>query len=114
MGAIDRIQRASQIPPRQLTVNEQQIIEEAVSRSLIDPYSAAFGHMPLRSKEGYCGVVNAKNRMGGYAGKAFFLVKPVWNEDVMRGAVLIGIDRGGDAGAIGIMCVKMGLLPEGK
>lgn len=61
--------------------------EEAVRGGLVDPYSAVFEwpwayrmgpYKPILSRtiHGYmtCGLVNARNRMGGYAGRVYFVV----------------------------------------
>lgn len=48
---------------------------DAVRAVLIDPDSAQFdGEVASKTEGGTCGFVNAKNRMGGYSGRAPFLV----------------------------------------
>lgn len=48
--------------------------KEAVKRLLNDPESAQFSDMQDgKGKGDVCGMVNAKNRMGGYVGKTPFL-----------------------------------------
>ena len=63
------------------------LAEQAISDKLVDPYSAKFtwpygyhqgGFKPPLSSKVYgystCGLVNARNRMGGYAGQSMFVV----------------------------------------
>jgi hypothetical protein len=48
--------------------------ERLVREQLIDPQSAQFSEMA--TKDGItCGLVNSKNRMGGYTGHQLFLVR---------------------------------------
>jgi hypothetical protein len=42
--------------------------EQAIRDTLLDPDSAQFKNLSLRSNAEVCGEVNAKNRMGGYVG----------------------------------------------
>ena len=51
-----------------------QAAKEAVKRVLTDPESARFSEVrPGKAKGNVCGLVNAKNRMGGYVGNTPFL-----------------------------------------
>lgn len=51
------------------------IAEKAVRNALSDPDSARFRGVVYNSKTGgTCGMVNSKNRMGGYVGDTEFLV----------------------------------------
>ncbi len=45
--------------------------KEAISGGLFDPYSARFENLKIQGKF-VCGYVNAKNRMGAYAGRVPF------------------------------------------
>jgi uncharacterized protein YcfL len=48
--------------------------ERLVKEQLIDPQSAQFSE--VATKNGItCGLVNSKNRMGGYTGRQLFLVR---------------------------------------
>lgn len=52
----------------------ENIAKNAVSNVLIDPDSAKFSNIIQGVKPGdYCGTVNGKNRMGGYAGSSPFI-----------------------------------------
>ena len=58
-----------------LTGDDRSIIENSVKEHLIDPDSAKFSEIRAsidRGEIAVCGSVNAKNRMGGYTGKAPF------------------------------------------
>jgi hypothetical protein len=67
-----------------LAINGESQMKEAVGRELYDPSSAQFRNIQ-KSTMGYCGEVNAKNRMGGYVGfKRFHASEPsagsvTWN-----------------------------------
>ena len=50
-------------------------IKNAVRESLNDPDSAKFSKITFNSETGYgCGLVNARNKLGGYVGKKRFVV----------------------------------------
>ena len=50
-------------------------IKNAVRESLNDPESAKFSKITFNSQTGYgCGLVNARNKLGGYVGKKRFVV----------------------------------------
>ena len=52
-------------------------VEQDVKRHLYDPDSAKFSAVTFnRAKSAGCGVVNAKNRMGGYTGDTHFILFP--------------------------------------
>jgi hypothetical protein len=56
-------------PFRPLKSAEQQLIQNSVKDELLDPDSAKFRMGPLTlAAWSYFGVVNSKNRMGGYTG----------------------------------------------
>lgn len=48
-----------------------QEVKAVVAEELLDPTSATFRSL-RKSSIGYCGEVNAKNRMGGYVGNRKF------------------------------------------
>lgn len=48
--------------------------ERAVRNQLIDPTSAEFSEVATKGNV-TCGLVNSKNRMGGYTGRQLFLVR---------------------------------------
>lgn len=61
---------------RPLEAAEAAAIKHAIEAQLVDPASAQFRMGPIRpSSEYYCGLVNAKNRMGGYNGFEPFMVR---------------------------------------
>ena len=67
---------ASPSAVRPLTNAETLVVQRAVAARLIDPRSAQFDMEPYRvGSDYYCGLVNARNRMGGYVGVRLFLVQ---------------------------------------
>ncbi|MES2326576.1 MAG: hypothetical protein V4499_04500 [Pseudomonadota bacterium] len=61
---------------RPLRSAEVAAIKHSVEAQLVDPSSAQFHMGPIRpASEFYCGLVNAKNRMGGYNGFEPFMVR---------------------------------------
>lgn len=64
-------------------------IRTAVRAKLNDPDSARFRWLPRVEGSVYCGFVNAKNRLGGYAGFAPFMVMIVPGT---RGPVVMAMD----------------------
>jgi hypothetical protein len=55
--------------------------KKAVSEKLIDPDSAKFSDVFEGSKKGsYCGLVNAKNRMGAYVGRSPFIYDKITDD----------------------------------
>lgn len=78
---------------RNLTAKEKAIIAKAVKRELTDPESARFKWMPLANEVDmkspdvaatYCGLVNAKNKMGGYVGDKPFMAVLGWQKGKMN------------------------------
>lgn len=63
--------------PLQLTEADIAAVQEGVKNELLDPYSAVFYEMKASTlREGsikVCSLVNAKNRLGGYIGKSFYV-----------------------------------------
>lgn len=85
-----------------LTNSEKKVVADSIRKELTDPDSARFKWAPLAGKatnaDGsasatYCGLVNSKNRMGGYAGDAPFIVFLVW----VNNKFLSAVDRVGSA-----------------
>ncbi len=66
--------QVSAADPQPFKPTEEQIsaVEDRVAGSLSDPWSAEFKSMVAsqdsRGRAYFCGLVNSKNRMGGYAG----------------------------------------------
>ncbi len=67
------------LPPISLSPEQNVSVEDAVRRSLKDPYSARFeGLKAGRNASGsmlVCGYVNAKNGFGGYHGRRMFAAR---------------------------------------
>jgi len=80
---------------RPLKASEAAAIKHSIEAQLIDPSSAQFRMGPIRpASEFYCGLVNAKNRMGGYNGFEPFMVR--FNSDrTIKIAVMPGSAGGG-------------------
>jgi len=64
---------------RDLTAKEKEVIKKAVQEKLSDPESARFKWLSVSDAESrkstgitYCGIVNAKNRFGGYVGDTLY------------------------------------------
>jgi hypothetical protein len=77
------IATASAAAGDELTDSDKRIIREAVAETLKDPDSAKFkddiwraiGDTSLTNGgRQYCGMVNARNSMGGYSGFVYFVV----------------------------------------
>jgi len=79
---------------RPLTANERAQITHTVEAKLVDPAAAQFRLGSIRpASEYYCGLVNARNRMGGYNGFEPFMVR--FNPDrTIKIAVIAGDTRG--------------------
>lgn len=61
---------------RPLTPKEGALIKGSVEAKLLDPASAQFRLVPYRRGTNYyCGLVNARNRFGGYVGFRPFLAR---------------------------------------
>jgi hypothetical protein len=70
----------AQSAPLALTPQEEQSIIAAVKNELVDPDSAVFKDVVIYRQNGVpiaCGLVNSKNRMGGYSGFTPFTANPV-------------------------------------
>ena len=99
---------------RDLLNVEKTIIEKTVKGELLDPESARFKWVPLPSigVDAYCGLVNSKNRFGGYAGDAPYIVFVIWkNQTIVLAAPLrIGSNDPDSPASIGAltMCKKHG------
>lgn len=94
------------------TDSEKENISEVVKNRLIDPYSAKFKWVeytgerihepsdPSLSGLIYCGIVNSKNRFGGYVGDSPYMVALGWKNDILNKVLLIWMGDG-DANSIG-------------
>ena len=78
---------------RDLLDVEKATIEKTVKGELSDPESARFKWVPLPAigVTVYCGVVNSKNKFGGYAGDAPYIVFLVWIDQTIEAAVPLKI-----------------------
>lgn len=82
---------------RPLKAAEKAAITHEIGAKLLDPASAQFRMGPIRpASEYYCGLVNAKNRMGGYNGFEPFLVR--YNPDRTIKIVLLPGESSGPFG----------------
>ena len=95
----------------ELTPDQRTVIEQAVRLQLKDPESARFGDFTAGlSSEGVtvCGIVNAKNSLGGYTGGVRFF-------GVLKGTTFtdVTIDSAGadDIPIARLRCRKVGLIP---
>ena len=70
---------AAPVEERALTAAEKAAISVIVADQLIDPDSAKIRWAKVKDDTYYCGMINGKNRMGGYAGFTPFIInlKPV-------------------------------------
>jgi hypothetical protein len=59
---------------KDFNASQKRAIEKAIKEKLIDPESARFKFPEIATTDVYCGLVNSKNRMGGYTGDAVFQV----------------------------------------
>lgn len=80
--------------------NSKEIAEEWIKQRLVDPMSAVFEHDPYVIRGYYssafggsasygwvrCGYVNARNRMGGYAGRERYYLL-IRNDSVIEGFI---------------------------
>ena len=78
---------------RDLMDAEKEEISKTVRRELIDPESARFKWVPVSAvgAKVYCGLVNSKNRLGGYTGDAPYAVFLVWIDGTIKLAAPLGI-----------------------
>lgn len=74
-GALALVSAASWAIYRAQVVSPEMAMKKQVVGYLVDPESARFRSIYLSPKDGViCGVVNAKNRMGGYTGDTRFML----------------------------------------
>lgn len=58
-----------------LSAAEEKIVQQAVAEVMLDPTSPLFKLGPqITASQRYCGLVNGKNRFGGFAGYTSFSV----------------------------------------
>jgi len=88
-------------------VNATLFAMDAVKRKLRDPSSAEFRNVNTYEPEQrvlvVCGLVNAKNGFGGYAGYEAFVWFPLGADlkpDVRNGTALVGAKEIGDIGSL--------------
>ena len=92
---------------RPATESEISYLKDALQGRLKDPYSAKFrnvkiGPMSDAGMQSACGMVNAKNSFGAYAGEEPFYAAIVPDKKV---GIIIGIGE-----AAGTMCESEGLM----
>jgi hypothetical protein len=88
---------------RPLKPAEKSAITHEIEAKLLDPASALFRMGPIRpASEYYCGLVNAKNRMGGYNGFEPFMVR--FNPDR---TIKIALTPGDGTGPAGVADAQM-------
>ena len=78
----------------ELTSNEKEMVSASIRNALTDPESARFKWVPLideRKSNIYCGVVNSKNRLGGYAGDAPYVVFLAWVDGTLKASIVVKI-----------------------
>lgn len=83
-------------PPAGLLPAEQKRIENAVRSLLLSGRDAKFRFLPFVARKGngprpYCGLVNARNAIGRYAGEQPFLAYVTFSKDVLADAQVYGI-----------------------
>jgi hypothetical protein len=72
--------RAPASDTRALSAAEQKVVKDAITNVLIDPTTPLFKLGPqILTSSRYCGFVNGKNRLGGYAGFQSFSVEVARN-----------------------------------
>lgn len=99
---------AQPVLARDLFDEEKAIIAKAVMGELTDPESARFKWVPLPAigAKVYCGLVNSKNRLGGYAGDAPYIVFLVWVEQTIKMAAPLKIGSNDPASSASIATLK--------
>lgn len=86
----------------ELNSNEKEMISAAIRDKLTDPESARFKWVPhiderkekisiSVSSSVYCGIVNSKNRLGGYAGDTPYAVFLAWSGGTLKAVGVLGI-----------------------
>jgi hypothetical protein len=105
---------------KDLSSQEKSIIEKAVKHELSDPESARFKwfnlsqeqQVAMKEKDAaatYCGLVNAKNKMGGYVGDTPFLVVLSWsNGKVSPTNPFVMLAATDEPGGVLAACAKAG------
>ncbi|MFL6727878.1 MAG: hypothetical protein ACJ8FS_15390 [Sphingomicrobium sp.] len=102
---------------RPLTAPEKALVEHAIRAELIDPDAARFRHNLFRTSEDqYCGLVNAKNRMGGYTGYKVFSVNFTKSGGVIKqvtDVTVVATDNGDEPGGVLGMITTSGCAAAG-
>jgi len=94
---------------KDFTPAQKKNIEDAVKEKLIDPDSAKFKFPTYKGGLFYCGLVNSKNRYGGYAGFSVFQVAAMSGESGSTSFYVLGVGDG-DSGneALKTTCAEHG------
>lgn len=96
--------------PRELTAKEMAAVKRGMETRLKDAQSARFQNV-LVNDEVVCGLVNAKNSMGAYAGYELFFGMVMVDTEGKTVAIIMSI---GDPGVTSHMCESKGLpVPPG-
>ena len=81
---------------REPSENEKEQIITAVKNKLVDPYSAKFkwveyvgGEPKSNDVLPYCGIVNSKNRYGGYVGDMPYVVVLKWRNSSLISVIIV-------------------------
>lgn len=116
--AIAAIVPANKMPPREATAPEIALIRAGMREDLLDADSAKFARVAIyqSGKENgilfACGMVNAKNSFGGYAGFHVFWAPLVEMEGKLVTTGIIAFDR--PKSPVGtLMCKRNGDMPLG-
>lgn len=67
---------ASLDPASGVSKQNAAAMESEIKSHLVDPDSAKFTWWDYPNKGFYCGLLNARNRMGGYTGNTLFYASP--------------------------------------
>jgi len=108
---------------RELTLDEKQVVAEAVRDRLRDPASAEFkwgsivGEIAPADENSasavYCGYVNSRNAYGGFVGDKPFSTFLMFVDDVVVSAVVLGLGGGRrETNAAYDFCAKKGYRAE--
>lgn len=99
---------AQPVLARDLLDVEKAVIEKTVKGQLLDPESARFKWVPLSANGArtYCGLVNSKNRFGGYTGDAPYIVFLVWIDQTLKVAAPLKIGSNDPASSASIATLQ--------
>jgi len=76
--------------------SEKEVISRAVMAQLQDPESARFKWVPfvIPRAEFYCGLVNSKDRDGGYTGDMLYFAYLTWQGNEIKTAIIAMLGDG--------------------